>query len=134
TGTDTGTGTGTGTGTDTVPVPSGIPFSILLDKADLPVGALPPGCGALKPGARAFRVVVSIDEPTRLRMTALDLDGFTPRVFWIRNDSSEPRCVRRRNQSLEVAAPPGLWDLVVEVPERAAEDGRLLLLIHENPR
>ena len=118
----------------TLIVPADLPFSALIDKPSLPEGELPPGCGRLKQGARIYRASVTVDEPTRLRATALDLDGFTPRVFWIRNDPEGPRCVRRRNQSLEVAAAPGLWDLIVEVGERATEEGRMLVLVGRNPR
>jgi hypothetical protein len=42
--------------------------------------------------------------------------------------------VRRRTQTLEVDAQPGMWDLIVEVPERAAQKGQLLILITRNPR
>jgi len=27
-----------------------------------------------------------------------------------------------------------MWDLIVEVPERAAQDGQMLILITRNPR
>jgi hypothetical protein len=33
-----------------------------------------------------------------------------------------------------VDAPPGMWDLLVEVPERAAQEGQMLILITRNPR
>ncbi|MEM9729820.1 MAG: SGNH/GDSL hydrolase family protein [Myxococcota bacterium] len=115
-------------------LPTGFPFSAVVDKPMLLEGELPPGCGRLKANARVYRASVTVEEPTRLRATALDLDGFTPRVFWIRNDPEGPRCVRRRNQSIEVAAAPGLWDLIVEVSERATEEGRMLVLIDRNPR
>ncbi|MBW2380456.1 MAG: hypothetical protein JRG70_13050 [Deltaproteobacteria bacterium] len=49
------------------------------------------------------------------------------------NDEGE-RCVRRRTQTLEVDVQPGMWDLIVEVPERAAQDGQMLILITRNPR
>jgi hypothetical protein len=33
-----------------------------------------------------------------------------------------------------VDAKPGMWDLIVEVPERAAQEGQMLILITRNPR
>lgn len=120
--------------TAAISVPSALPFSALVDKPTLTQGVLPPGCGRLKPNARVYRVTITVDEPTRLRATALDIEGFPPRLFWIRQDLEGPRCVRRRNQSLEVAAKPGLWDLIVEVGERATQHGRMLVLIDRNPR
>lgn len=152
-GTGTGTGADTGTGTDggsgtgggagagvgagggagTV-IGSGLPFSVVVDKAGLGEGELPGGCGALKPGARVHRVPVAVEEPTRLRMSAFDLDGYQPRVFWVKVDEEGSRCVKRRNQTLEVAASPGLWDFVVEVRKRAAQEGEMLILIDRNPR
>jgi hypothetical protein len=55
-------------------------------------------------------------------------------VLWVRRDEAGERCVRRRNQTLEVDAKPGMWDLIVEVPERSAEEGQMLLLISRTPR
>ncbi|MEM7137629.1 MAG: SGNH/GDSL hydrolase family protein [Myxococcota bacterium] len=115
-------------------VPEGLPFSEFVDKPSLRTGELPPGCGRLKPEARVLRVSMSIDEPTRLRAIALDLDGFSHRLFWIRQDPEGPRCVRRRTQALEVAAQPGLWDLIIEVGERAASEGRMLVLVRRDAR
>jgi hypothetical protein len=79
-------------------------------------------------------VAVAVEEPARLRISALDLDGYQPRVFLVRVGEDGSRCVKRRNQTLEVAASPGLWDLIVEVPERAAQKGEMLILIDRNPR
>jgi hypothetical protein len=131
--TDAGTGTGTGTGTDTDTDP--FPVSTLLTKPDLPLtGSLPKSCGPPKPNSRVYRTRIELPERTRLRASALDLDGYKPRVFWVRVDEQGERCVRRRNQTLEVDARPGMWDLIVEVPERAAQEGQMLLLIARNPR
>jgi hypothetical protein len=33
-----------------------------------------------------------------------------------------------------VDAQPGMWDLIVEVPERSAQEGQMLILITGNPR
>jgi hypothetical protein len=33
-----------------------------------------------------------------------------------------------------VDAKPGMWDLMVEVHERAAQEGQMLILITRNPR
>jgi hypothetical protein len=33
-----------------------------------------------------------------------------------------------------VDAKPGMWDLIVEVPERAAQSGQMLILVTRNPR
>jgi hypothetical protein len=35
---------------------------------------------------------------------------------------------------LEVDVQAGMWDLIVEVPERAAQEGQMLILITRNPR
>jgi len=94
---------------------------------------VPAGCGRTETSGRGFRLPVEVSEPMRLRVTALDLDGAQPRLHWIRLDDEGPRCVRRRSQTLEVAAAPGLWDLIVVVPERAAEEGEMLLLVDRNP-
>ena len=131
TGTDAGTdadaGTGTGTGTDAV--------SVLISKPELPIATeLPKHCGVPKAGSRHYRTSIPLDARTRIRVSALDLAGFKPRVFWIRVDEEGLRCVRRRVQTLEVDAKPGMWDLIVEVPERSAEDGQMLLLITQTPR
>jgi len=55
-------------------------------------------------------------------------------VLWVRVDERGERCVRRRTQTLAVDAKPGMWDLIVEVPERAAQEGQMLILITRNPR
>jgi hypothetical protein len=53
----------------------------------------------------------------------------------VRHDEENgSRCVRRRAQTLEVDARPGMWDLIVEVPENAAEQGQMLILIARDPR
>lgn len=53
----------------------------------------------------------------------------------MRNDEETgARCVRRRRQILEVDARPGMWDLIVEVPDNAAEEGQMLILIARDPR
>ena len=110
-------------------------FSVLLTKSSLPLAeALPKNCGALKPGSRVYRRRVEIGERARLRVSALDLAGYRHRVLWVRVDESGERCVRRRIQTLEVDARPGMWDLIVEVPERAAREGRMLILMTGNPR
>ncbi|MDH3656254.1 MAG: SGNH/GDSL hydrolase family protein [Myxococcales bacterium] len=133
---DTGTDTGADTGTDADTALSvhDLPFSVVVEKDALGVEEIPPGCSGLKPGAPAYRVSVSVEEPTRLRITALDLDRYQPRVFWVRVGEDDTRCVKRRNQTLEVAVRPGLWDLIVQASERAAQDGKMLVLIDRNPR
>ncbi len=139
-GTGTGTGAGTDTGTDADPdtgavvTPFDLPFSALIEKDALQAVEIPAGCGAAKPGTRAYRLPIAVDEPTRLRIAALDLDRYQPRVFWVRVGDDRARCVKRRNQTLAVAARPGLWDLIVQPPERAAKDGKMLVLIDRNPR
>ncbi|MGB5503850.1 MAG: SGNH/GDSL hydrolase family protein [Polyangiales bacterium] len=141
TGADTDIGAGTdidaGTGTDPAPVParSPFPFSALVSKPDLPFSeTLPKHCGALKPSSRLYRHSVELAERTRLRASALDLAGYKHRVLWVRVDENGERCVRRRTQTLEVDAKPGMWDLIVEVPERAAREGQMLILITRNRR
>ncbi|TFH28497.1 MAG: hypothetical protein E4H00_08690 [Myxococcales bacterium] len=81
-----------------------------------------------------YRTRVEITERTRIRASGLDLDGHKPRVFWVRVDENGERCVRRRNQTLEVDVQSGMWDLIVEVPERAAQEGQMLILMTRNPR
>jgi hypothetical protein len=51
-----------------------------------------------------------------------------------RDEQGLVRCVRRRFQTLEVDVPAGMWDLIVEVPRAAAEEGKLLLLVTPEPR
>ena len=111
-----------------------LPFSRVVDKAALAEGEAPSGCGAREPRARTYRLPVEVVEPERLRIVALDLEGFQPRLYWAKVDDEGARCVKRRRQTLEVAASPGLWDLFVEVSERASERGRLLILVDRNPR
>lgn len=122
------------TATTTVITPADLPFSVVVDKAQLGVEEAPTGCGRLEPGARAYRVSVALDDPLRLRLIALDFDRFQPRMLWVRVDENGARCVKRRNQTLEVAARPGLWDLIVQVPKRASRDGRMMIVIDRNPR
>jgi hypothetical protein len=81
-----------------------------------------------------YRTRIDITARTRVRASGLDLDGYTPRVFWVRVDENTERCVRRRNQTLEVDVQPGMWDLIVEVPERAAQEGQMLILVTRDPR
>ena len=130
----TDAGTAPVSATTPAPVPSRLPFSALLDKSELGTVGIPRGCGLAKKGARMVRIPLSVEEPTRIRAVALDLDGYKPRLFWIRIGEKGERCVRRRNQALEVAAQPGLWDLIVEVPPRAVSKGRMLVLINRNSR
>ncbi len=122
------------TATTTVVTSADLPFSIVFDKATLGVEEAPAGCGRLEPETPAYRVSVAVDEPTRLRLTALDLDRYRPRMLWVRVGEDGARCVRRRIQTLEVAARPGLWDLIVQVPERASRGGRMLIVIDRNQR
>ncbi|MGB5546711.1 MAG: hypothetical protein WBM74_09080, partial [Polyangiales bacterium] len=99
-----------------------------------PSEALPRNCGASQSGSRVYRHRVELGERTRLRASALDLAGHKHRVLWVRVREDGKRCVRRRTQTLEVDAQPGMWDLIVEVPERAAQEGQMLILITRNPR
>lgn len=119
-----------------VPAPTPLPFSALVHKSSLPlVTSLPPRCGAPTEGARLYRTRIQLSEPARLRVSALDLDGDKPRVFWVRvEEDGTTRCVRRRNQTLEVDVVPGMWDLIVEASGRGAGDDRMLILIARNPR
>jgi hypothetical protein len=136
-GTDAGTGTDGGTGTEggTPAPPDPFPISSLVYKPDLPPAvSLPPRCGSPQPGARLYRRRLALRDRTRIRASALDLDGYRPRVYWVRVDEQGERCVRRRTQTLEVDAGPGMWDLIIEVPERAARQGRMLILVARNPR
>ena len=99
TGTDGGTGTGPDAGTAPEPGPDPFPVSTLLAKADLPLGeSLPKNCGRATPNARVYRTRVELPERARLRVSAFDLDGYKPRVFWVRVDETGDRCVRRRSQ------------------------------------
>ncbi|MBW2222865.1 MAG: SGNH/GDSL hydrolase family protein [Deltaproteobacteria bacterium] len=143
--TDTGTDAGTDPGTapdsdadtapDTAPAPDPFPISTLISKPDLPpTDTLPKNCGPPKPNSRHYRTRLDLQDRTRIRASGLDLDGYKPRVFWVRVDENGERCVRRRSQTLEVDARPGMWDLIVEVPERAAHEGQMLILIARNPR
>ena len=134
-GTDTDAGTATGTVADPAPAPDPFPLSTLVSKPDIPLAeALPKNCGSLKPGSRVYRTRLDLTDRTRLRASALDLAGYKHRVLWVRIDENGERCVRRRTQTLEVDARPGMWDLIVEVPERAAQKGQMLILITRNPR
>jgi hypothetical protein len=115
----------------------GVPrLSLLLEKASLPESApLPKNCGSPKAGSRQHVTPFSFEVRTRIRVAALDLDGRRPRVLLVKRDEdAEPRCVRRGLQTLEVDVPPGMWDLVIEVPKAAAEEGKLLLLVTPEPR
>jgi hypothetical protein len=112
-----------------------LPLSTFVSKPDLPLAdSLPTNCGVPKPGSRLYRTRLDLAERTRLRAVALDLGGDKTRVFWVRVNEEGERCVRRRTQALEVDAQPGMWDLIVEVPERAAQEGQMLILITRNPR
>lgn len=132
-GTDDGRGTDAGTDADAVPDP--FPVSVLVSESSLPLaGSLPERCGSLGPSSRVYRTRVALGERSRLRASAFDLDGDRFPVFWVRVDQHGERCVRRRMQTLEVDAEPGMWDFMVEVPEPAAQDGQILVLITRNPR
>jgi hypothetical protein len=96
--------------------------------------ALPKNCGSPKPNSRLYRTRLDLADRTPLRASALDLAGYKHRVLWVRIDENGERCVRRRTQTLEVDAQPGMWDLIVVVPERAAQKGQMLILITRNPR
>ena len=113
-----------------------LPISVLVDKAGLPLaGDLPKGCGTPRAGARHYRVSFELPEQTRIRASAFDWTGSPPRVFLVHEDEETgPRCVRRRTQTAEVDARPGMWDLIVEVPEREADEGQMLVLVARNPR
>ncbi|MFW2387821.1 MAG: SGNH/GDSL hydrolase family protein [Polyangiales bacterium] len=136
TGTDAGTDAGTGADADTgADAVDPFPISTLVSKPTLPVAeSLPKGCGVPKAGSRVYRRRVELGERARIRASALDLGGYKHRVLWVRVDETGERCVRRRTQTLEVDSKAGMWDLLVEVSERAAEDGQMLILITRNPR
>jgi hypothetical protein len=132
-GTDAGTGTDAGAGADTVPDP--FPVSALVSKSSLPLaGTLPKRCGSPAPGSRIYRFRVGLEARGRFRASAFDLDGQRFPVYWVRVDPDGEQCVRRRSQTLEVDVPPGMWDFIVEVPERAAQEGQMLVLITRDPR
>lgn len=121
---------------ETAPTPTPLPFSTLVHKSSLPlIASLPPRCGAPTDGARLYRTRIQLSEPARLRASALDLGSDRPRVFWVRvEEDGSTRCVRRRNQTLEVDVGPGMWDLIVEASGREAGDDRILILIARDPR
>jgi len=136
-GTAAAAGTAADAAADAAPAPDPFPISDLLDTASLPAaGALPQSCGPTKPASRHYAVELKLIERTRLRVSALDLDGHKPRVLAVRHDeeTGERRCVRRRSETLELDASPGTWELIVEVPEKAAEEGRMLILVAREPR
>ena len=112
-----------------------LPYSAVIDKAELvePLD-LPEGCSRQAAGAKGLRVTIEVSEPQRIRATALDLEGAEVRLYWAQSRGDVARCLKRRGRSLEVASPAGTWDLFVEVPERAAEAGSLLLLIYRELR
>lgn len=115
--------------------PDFLPISALVDKPRLPEAtSLPKHCGSPAPGSRHYRTQLFLADRDRIRASALDLGGARFRVFWVRVDEEGERCVRRRTETLEVDARPGMWDLIVEVPERAAEQGQMLVLIARDPR
>jgi hypothetical protein len=117
------------------PAPDPFPMSVLVDKPTLaPAVSLPKNCGQPKPGTRIYRTRLTLDARARLRASALDLDGHRARVLLVRVDETGERCVRRRMQTLEVDVRPGMWDLIVEVSKRAAEEGRMLILVARDPR
>jgi hypothetical protein len=116
-------------------LPDPFPLSTFVPKSDLPLAdSLPKNCGTPKRNSRLYRTRLDLPERTRLRVSALDLDGYKARILWVRVNEDGERCVRRRTQTLEVDAQPGMWDLIVEVPERAAQEGQMLLLITRNRR
>ena len=86
---DAGTVPDAGAVADAAPDPvtaADLPFSVLVDKSSLPtVSSLPPRCGSPISGAGLYRVRVELLEAARLRVSALDLDGDKPRVFWVRD-------------------------------------------------
>jgi hypothetical protein len=133
-----GDGTDAGAGAVVAADPASLdhfPISALVSKLDLPPAvSLPSRCGSPQPGARLYRERVELTERARIRASAFDLDGYRAPVYWVRVDEQGARCVRRRTQTLELDAGPGMWDLIVEVPERAARRGRMLILIAHNPR
>lgn len=120
-----------------IPAPATpLPLSTIVHPSSLPpASTLPARCGRPEKGARVYRARIVLSEPARLRASALSLDGERPRLFWVRidEDGSE-RCVRRRNQTLEVDVPAGMWDLIVEVSGRTEEEERMLVLIAPDPR
>jgi hypothetical protein len=117
------------------PSSDSFPITTLVSKPDLPPAvSLPSRCGSPQPGARVYRERLELTERARIRASAFDLDGYRAPVYWVRVDDQGARCVRRRTQTLELDAGPGMWDLIVEVPERAARHGRMLILIARNPR
>jgi hypothetical protein len=79
TGTDVGTATDAGTGAVTAPAPDPFPISTLVQKQDLPLATpLPKNCGLPKSNSRLYRTRLDLPDRTRLRASALDLDGYRP--------------------------------------------------------
>jgi len=135
-----GAGPGPGSGpvpeSDLNPIPPPPHLSLFLDKSLLPPASpLPRNCGTARAEARHYRTSFSLAERARMRVVALAVHGPRSRVLLVKHadDDRPARCVRRRLQTLEVAVPPGMWDLVIEVPEAAAK-GELLLLVTPEPR
>jgi hypothetical protein len=119
------------------PPPDPLPLTALIDKPSLPsLASFPKACGKPRPGARHYTTSLTLHERTPLRASALDFDGERPRVLLVRHDeeTGASRCVRRRMQTAEVDARPGMWDLIVEVSARGAEEGEMLILLARDPR
>jgi hypothetical protein len=92
-----------------------------------------PGCRPSSGERRFYRLRVRLSEGVPLRVSALALNGSKPLIHWIRHDEeSGLRCVKQRTQTLELAAGPGVWDLLIEAEETEATDGQMLVLINRN--
>jgi len=77
---------------DSEPAPDPFPISTLISKPDLPpADTLPKNCGLPKPDSRHYRTRLDLQDRTRIRASALDLDGYKPRVFWVRVDEPGTR-------------------------------------------
>lgn len=135
-GTHVDAGADAGADAASVEAPDPFPISSLLEKAALsPSSLLPERCGSAQPRSRQHRTQLTLEEGTRLRASAFDLDnGHRPRIMLVRIDEDGERCVRRRLQTLEVDVPAGMWDLIVEIPETPSSQGRILVLIDHDRR
>ncbi len=92
-----------------------------------------PGCRPWSEQKRFYRLRVRLEERVPLRVSALSLNGSKPLIHWIRHDEEGGlRCVKQRAQVLELAAGPGVWDLLIEAEETEAKNAQMLVLINRN--
>ncbi len=92
------------------------PFAHTADTQDAPTSDIDvyPPCDDADESGPEFRYRLDLDEPTALRIVALDQDAVDVDLHVLPADGDGDSCIARGNRQIEGALPAGSWDIVID--------------------